>query len=150
MQQLPLKLNAVSVTGKGRLTVYFAWMEQMTVCIVMEVVGTTVFSVLMEKMIAGCAWMVFAIPAVELEENGKPVGVVMEMAYVTIAMGGVVQHATIQEFAVIVTELVKNGVTAGYVTELVNAPTVTDKDGKRAPTVTVKAEKHAMNVMETA
>lgn len=122
----------------------------MTVCIVMEVVGTTVFSVLMEKMIAGCAWMVFAIPAVELEENGKPVGVVMEMAYVTIAMGGVVQHATIQEFAVIVTELVKNGVTAGYVTELVNAPTVTDKDGKRAPTVTVKAEKHAMNVMETA
>ena len=86
---------------------------------------------------------------VELEENGKPVGVAMEMAYVTIAMDWDAQYATILAFVVIVMELVKNGMTAGHVTELVIAPIVTGKDGKHALTVIVKAEKHAMNVMET-
>ena len=45
-------------------------MERMTVCIVMELVGMTVYSVLMEETTAECAWTVPAMNVVELEENG--------------------------------------------------------------------------------
>ena len=63
--------------------------------------------------------------------------------HVTIVMEEVAQYATILGFAVIAMEQVKNLMRVGHVTEQVNATTVTDKDGKHAPFVMVKAEKAA-------
>jgi len=105
---------------------------------------------MMEEVIAGHAWTVLAMDVVELEENGLPVGCAMEVAYAIIAMDGGAQYATILGSAIIVREQVKNGIHAGPAMERVNVITAMDKDGIHALIVTVKAEKHAMNVMVKA
>jgi len=55
---------------KEKLTALFVFMERMTVCIVMELVGLTACSVKTEKVIVSCVWMGLAMNVVELVENG--------------------------------------------------------------------------------
>jgi len=138
------------VVVKEKLTVQFVWMERKAVSIVTEVVGTTVFSVKTEETTAKCARMVLAMNVMEPAEIGYHVGHAVEAGIVPIAVEQVAQHATILGIALIVTEQVRNCMHAGHVMEQVNATTVTDKDGKHALTVMVKAEKTALNVVGMA
>ena len=106
----------------------------MIVCIVMEQVGTTVYSVTMEQTTVCYVWMVLVIHAMELVE--KPARFVMEL------------ELDLMEIVSGVMEQV--GTTVIVVEEQVNAITVTDRDGKHAPIAMVKEEKHVLSVVGMA